>query len=63
MKVEVGDWVRFRGGTRIYEVQRTQPANTEDTHFIEVIGSKLLHRVGNVAEVAPKFWIKRPEKE
>lgn len=62
MKVEVGDWVRFRGGTRIYEVQGVQPANSEPTHFIEVIGSKLLHRVETIETHVSVFWVKKVER-
>jgi len=64
VKVEIGDWVRFRGGTRIYEVQGTVPRdNSPNTHFIEVNGSKLLHRVERVESVASKFWIKKADRK
>lgn len=60
MKVEVGDWVQFRGATRIHEVYKVHEQKNPAESFIETTsGTKKL--VSQVDRHAPKFWIRRGE--
>lgn len=61
MKVEVGDWVRFRGGTRIYEVFAVHEG--QHRNYVTVIGASMQKPVDSIQEVAPKFWIKKAGDE
>lgn len=62
MKVEVGDWVRFRGGTRIHEVYRVHEQGDPRQTFIETTsGSRKL--VSEIDQHAEKFWIKKAGDE
>lgn len=55
-KVEVGDWVRFKGGRRIYEVTEARITGT-----FRVAGMKRWRLSTDVAQVAPRLWIKKAE--
>jgi hypothetical protein len=63
MKVEVGDWVMFRGGRRIVEVQSTRSVSGEvvAVGFTHVNGRPSEHPVELIEKHAAKFWIKKAE--
>lgn len=58
MKVEVGDWVKFRGMSSIYEVQAV--SGNERVGFVTTTAGRG-YPIDRIEAIASKFWIDKIE--